>query len=103
MTRFRDREDAGRRIAAELKAFAAVRSIRAEGPKKIVLAAPVASPGTGRAMEAEVDRVVVLHQPADLLAIGLWYDDFTQVSDDAVLRLLDRARHEQARAAPAGA
>lgn len=78
---------------------AAIRSIRAQGPKAIVLAVPVATPGTVRALASEVERVVCLSTPVDLYAIGLWYADFAQVSDDEVVRLLDRARHEQEQAA----
>lgn len=72
-----------------------VESIRAEAPKKIVLAVPVAAPEVVRALASEVDRVVCLLTPADLYAIGLWYDDFEQVPDDEVVRLLERAREEQ--------
>lgn len=79
---------------------AAIQSIRAEGPKKIILAVPVASPEAVEELSAEVDRVVALQTPASLMAIGYWYDDFTQVSDDAVVRMLDRARREHASAAP---
>lgn len=75
---------------------AAVQSIRAEGPKKVVLAVPVAAPSVVKELAADVDRVVALLTPVDLMAIGYWYDDFTQVPDDEVVRMLDRARREQA-------
>jgi putative phosphoribosyl transferase len=75
---------------------AAIHSIRAQEPKAIVLAVPVAAPQTIQVIEPEVDRVVCLKTPADLYAIGLWYVDFTQVSDDEVLHFLERARQEQA-------
>lgn len=75
---------------------AAVQSIRAEGPKKVVLAVPVAAPSVVKELATDVDRVVALLTPVDLMAIGYWYDDFTQVPDDEVVRMLDRARHEQA-------
>jgi putative phosphoribosyl transferase len=74
---------------------AAIRSIRAQNPKTIVLAVPVAAPDTIRALEPEVDRVVCLRMPENLYAIGLWYVDFTQVTDGEVVRLLERARDEQ--------
>jgi putative phosphoribosyl transferase len=75
---------------------AAIHSIRAQAPKAIVLAVPVAAPQTVRVIEPEVDRVVCLKAPADLYAIGLWYVDFTQVSDDEVLHFLELARQQQA-------
>ena len=77
--------------------------MRTEQPKQIVLAVPVAPPEEVRALETEVDRVIALLTPANLIAIGYWYDDFTQVSDDEVVRLLDLARQEHAAAEPAHA
>jgi putative phosphoribosyl transferase len=75
---------------------AAIRAIRARAPRKIVLAVPVASPDVLEALAPEVDRIVCLLERRDLFAIGLWYRDFTQVSDDEVVALLDRARNELA-------
>lgn len=75
---------------------AVIESIRAEGPKKIVLAVPVAAPDVLRTLAAEVDQVVCLLSPVDLYGIGLWYDDFAQLSDDEIVRQLDRAHREQA-------
>lgn len=74
---------------------AVIRSIRAQAPKAIVLAVPVAAPETLDAIAREVERIVCLRTPADLYAIGLWYADFRQVSDEEVARLLGRARREQ--------
>jgi putative phosphoribosyl transferase len=75
---------------------AAIHSIRAQEPKRIILAVPVAASETVAALSAEVDRVVCLLSPTDLYAIGLWYQDFQQVLDDEVVHLLDRARKERA-------
>jgi putative phosphoribosyl transferase len=74
---------------------AAIRAVRAQRPSKLILAVPVASPDVVRALADEVDRVVCLLTPEDLYAIGMWYDDFTQVPDEAVIALLQRARREQ--------
>lgn len=82
-------------IATGGTVHAAVQSIRAEGPKKIVLAVPVAAPSVVKDFAAEVDRVVALLTPGNLMAIGYWYDDFTQVPDEDVVRILDNARREQ--------
>jgi len=70
-------------------------SIRAESPKSVVLAVPVAAADIARAIEHETDRLVTLRSVRDLYAIGLWYEDFTQVSDEEVVRLLERRRHER--------
>jgi putative phosphoribosyl transferase len=71
---------------------AAIHSIRAQQPASLVLAVPVASPDTVRALAKEVDEVVCLMMPEDLYAIGLWYENFDQVSDEEVKELLERAR-----------
>jgi putative phosphoribosyl transferase len=71
---------------------AAVIGIRTYGPKAIVVAVPVAPPSTIHALRREADRVVCPTTPPYFAAIGLWYEDFHQVSDDEVLELLDRAR-----------
>ncbi len=74
---------------------AAIRSIRAQAPKQLVLAVPVVAFATVKTLAPEVDELVCLRQPHDLYAIGLWYDDFSQVSDEEVVRLLERSRQEQ--------
>lgn len=83
-------------IATGGTARAAIASIRGDGPRRIVLAAPVAAPDTLAELAPYVDDTVVLLVPSALHAIGIWYDDFEQVSDEEVVRLLGRARAEQA-------
>jgi putative phosphoribosyl transferase len=73
---------------------AALRAIRAAEPKQVVLAVPVASADTLASLADEVDHIVCPLVPSELYAIGLWYEDFSQVDDDEVTRLLDRARRE---------
>jgi putative phosphoribosyl transferase len=67
---------------------AAVRALRAQLPSDLVVAAPVIAAGTARALGAEVTRVVALLRPDDLLAVGQYYTDFRQTSDDEVRDLL---------------
>lgn len=74
---------------------AALRAIKSAGPRQVVLAVPVASPDVLELLASEVDRIVCPLVPADLYAIGLWYEDFRQVSDDEVVRLLERSRQER--------
>ncbi len=73
---------------------AAIRAVRKRHPARVVVAVPVAARDVVAALRREADEVVCLHQPPDLLAISLWYEDFRQVSDDEVVRILeqDRAR-----------
>lgn len=75
----------------------ALRAIRAQRPKRIVLAVPVAAPDTLEQLASEVDRTVCLLAPTSMHAIGLWYQDFQQVSNEEVVRLLAQRREEQAR------
>lgn len=74
---------------------AAVRSIRAHGPKAMILAVPVAAAETIRSLASEVDCIVCLRSPSDLDAIGRWYVDFEHLSNEDVLGLLGRARKER--------
>ena len=70
---------------------AALRDVRRAGPAKLILAAPVAPSETVQSLRAEADDVVCLETPTDFEAIGQFYADFRQVSDDQVVRLLEQA------------
>jgi putative phosphoribosyl transferase len=74
---------------------AALHSIRMQQPRSIVLAVPVAAPDALAELSGEVDHTVCLLAPDSLHAIARWYEDFTQVSDDEVVTLLERARRER--------
>ncbi len=81
----------------------ALRAIRAQRPKRIVLAVPVAAPETLDELAPEVDQTVCLLAPTSMHAIGLWYQDFRQVSNEEVVHLLELRREEQARTLKGGA
>lgn len=70
---------------------AAVAGLRALEPARIVVAVPTASPETCEAFESEVDELVCAITPQPFYSVGLWYDDFSQTSDDEVRRLLAEA------------
>ena len=70
---------------------AAVTALRREGAARIVVAVPVAAPETCELLEREVDDIVCAVTPEPFYAVGLWYDDFTQTTDDEVHTLLERA------------
>ena len=70
---------------------AAARALRQQGAGSIVVAVPVAAPSTCAEMEAEADRVVCAMTPEPFHAVGFWYDDFTQTTDDEVRSLLAAA------------
>lgn len=75
---------------------AAIRAVRKRRPARLILATPVASPDVIAVLRREVDEVVCLHQPEPMFAIGLWYEDFRQVPDEEVARILMRAAQQQA-------
>jgi putative phosphoribosyl transferase len=79
-------------IATGSTARAALRWLRAEQAQPVVLAVPVAPERTAHELEAETDRVVVLHTPPTFVAVGQWYARFDQVEDDEVIAALKRAR-----------
>jgi predicted phosphoribosyltransferase len=69
---------------------AAVAALRSAGPKEVVVAVPVAPPETCAELKAEADRVVCALTPEPFYAVGAWYRDFSQTSDDEVRELLRR-------------
>lgn len=72
-------------------AEAAIRALRGQHPAEIVVALPVAPGDTCDRLRAVADRLVCLRSPELFFAIGEWYLDFTQVSDEEVRDLLERA------------
>jgi putative phosphoribosyl transferase len=70
---------------------AAVLALREQRPTRIVVAVPVAAPETCDEFRAEVDEVVCAITPEQFYAVGLWYRDFSQTTDDEVRDLLARA------------
>lgn len=77
-------------IATGATARAALRSLRVHGARHLVLAAPVGAPDALVSLAAEADEVVVVHAPAHFVAVGQWYDEFGQLSDEDVRSLLRR-------------
>jgi putative phosphoribosyl transferase len=78
-------------VATGGTAIAAIRWARRVGAREVVFAAPVAPREAVRRLEEEADRVVVLSTPSHFFAVGQWYVDFPQVSDDRVVALLRAA------------
>jgi len=71
---------------------AAVAAVREGGPKRIVVAVPVAAPAVADALRNVADDVVVARLPANFRAVSAWYLDFAQTTDEEVRDLLGRAR-----------
>jgi putative phosphoribosyl transferase len=78
-------------IATGATIRAALRAVRRAGPKRLVLAVPVASAQTITELRHDVDDVECLESPEDLWAIGGHYGDFTQVTDSEVMTMLQEA------------
>lgn len=70
---------------------AAIQVVRTQAPREVVLAVPVAPPTTVEKLRREVDKVICPATPESFMAIGRWYRDFTQTSDETVRELLARA------------
>jgi predicted phosphoribosyltransferase len=79
---------------------AAVEAVRVEGPRQVVVAVPIAAPETCEAFQAVADDIVCSLTPEPFLAVGLWYDDFAQTSDEEVRALLEEARETLPATAP---
>lgn len=78
-------------IATGGSARAALRVARAQGARRVVLAVPVGSPDTAAEMRQEADEVVCVETPFGFLAVGQAYANFTQTTDEEVVRLLAEA------------
>ncbi|MCE5314410.1 MAG: phosphoribosyltransferase [Armatimonadota bacterium] len=81
-------------IATGYTTRAAAVAARNLGASAIILAVPVAPPDSTEAMGAYVDELICLKTPFPFMAVGYWYRDFEQVSDEEVIRLLKKAREE---------
>jgi predicted phosphoribosyltransferase len=83
-------------IATGMTVRAAIEYLHQQEPEHLVLAVPVCAAGTAEALHSEVDDLVCLKTPPELWAIGYWYEDFEQVSDEEVVLLLERSRGAEA-------
>jgi len=79
-------------VATGCTARAAAAAARRLGAARVVLAAPVASPGARDALAREADEVVFAECPEGFFAVGAWYHDFRQTTDEEVVACLARAR-----------
>ncbi len=73
---------------------AAVRAVKQMQPARVVVAVPVAAASTRDDIAGEVDEIVCDVPPEPFLAVGRWYQDFSQTTDEEVHDLLERAKQE---------
>ena len=78
-------------VATGQTALVAIRSVRKMQPKKIVFACGVGAQDSMELLRQEADEVISLNVPKTFYAVGQWYQDFGQVTDEEVLRLLNEA------------
>jgi predicted phosphoribosyltransferase len=70
----------------------AVAAVRESHPARVVIAVPVAAPGVADALRDVADGIVVARLPENLRAVSVWYQDFSQTTDEEVRDLLARMR-----------
>lgn len=75
-------------LATGASARAAIVVARARGAGRVVVAVPVAPPDTVTALGNQADEVISIETPPSMAAIGQWYEDFRQTSDEEVVELL---------------
>jgi predicted phosphoribosyltransferase len=80
-------------IATGSSMLAAIRSVRARKPRKIIVAIGVASDQSLERIRAEADEVVCLETPVDFYAVGQFFADFSEVTDEMVVTALSRPVH----------
>ncbi|MEJ2315216.1 MAG: phosphoribosyltransferase [Nitrospirota bacterium] len=73
----------------------AISAVQKEGPEKLVVALPVASVEAKESIGAMVDEILCLQAPRDFMAVGGYYEDFRQVTDEEVVEMLGRSRHAE--------
>ena len=69
----------------------AVQTVQAQSPRKTTIAVPVAPPDTIHKLTPLVDEIICPHQPTDFSAVGQFYHDFQQTTDDEVMKILASA------------
>lgn len=75
-------------IATGYTMRAAIAALKQKHPAKIIIAVPVAARSTCDELAPLVDAIICPLQPANFYAVGLWYNDFSQTTDDEVIKLL---------------
>lgn len=77
-------------VATGSSMYMAIRSARSMKPAKIIVATPVTPRASRKVLARIADEVACLHSPLSFISVGEWYEDFRQVSDTAVMHLLER-------------
>lgn len=86
-------------LATGVTAFTATRWLKDKGAERVLLAVPVCAVESSQALRGEVE-VLCLETPKNFQAVSLWYDEFNQVGDEEVIRLLKKNETEETRMRP---
>ena len=79
-------------VATGMTMFAAIKWLKTQQLRGLIVAIPVGARDTIQALKETVDEVIVLHSPAIFGAVGAFYEDFSQVSDDEVVEIMQKYR-----------
>lgn len=85
--------DDGLATGASMKA--AAQAVRLQGPKRLIAAVPVAARETCDDLRTDVDEIICAYTPQPFLAVGMWYADFSQTTDEEVQHLLEQTPRQQ--------
>lgn len=75
-------------IATGLSMLAAINAVRKQSPKKLIVAVPVIARDTAKNLQAATDELISISTPTLFMAVGAFYEDFSQTSDEEVITLL---------------
>lgn len=84
-------------IATGNTILATIDSLRKSKPKEIIVAVPVAPSSTVRKLSQYVDELICLYVPENFQSVGQFYDDFSQVDDTEVIRLMQEVNDEESK------
>ncbi|MBI4510980.1 MAG: phosphoribosyltransferase [Deltaproteobacteria bacterium] len=82
-------------VATGSTMLAAVSAVRHMVPARVIVAVPVAPPSTLRKLEEAADEVACILTPEPFFAVGQWYEDFSQVTDEEVRQALHASRRDR--------
>lgn len=89
-------------LATGASMLAAARALRPSGARKVIIAVPVAPRESCEELRREADQVICAATPHPFGAVGLWYEDFAQVTDAEVCKLLEQASRKAAEEGASG-
>jgi putative phosphoribosyl transferase len=78
-------------VATGVTSLAALRDLRSKAPRHLIFAAPVCAKEATQLLAGEADKVVCVHVPDYFAAVGAWYRNFEQLTDDDVEAILEQA------------